>query len=42
MLALQIFFMVLFVAGFFQFVGWLVSLPEKIVNWYYDNRHKLK
>jgi len=42
MLAIQIFFMVLFLAGLFQFVDWLFSLPGKIVNWYYENRHKLK
>jgi hypothetical protein len=41
-LIIDLFILFIFLAGLFQFVGWLFSLPGKIVNWYYENRHKLK
>jgi hypothetical protein len=34
--------LVVLVVGTVQFLGFLLSIPRRIINWYYDNKYRPK
>ena len=37
MILMDIILIIIFLLGFFQLANWLVLLPKKIIEWFYDN-----